>query len=853
MNRFLKIILISLLSFASLLTLGSGVISYFFQDETIRFVVESISKHVTSRIEVQSAHFSVVRKFPNAAVEFKHVVMSPARDFDTLSFDSVISRHLLTAESVFAEMNLFRMLTGTYRITRIEVRDGNIHLLTDQNGKHNFIFWKTPETTGDSSPIELQNVTLRNVGVYYGHKQSNTVIALHADWSQLSGRFASQQYTMTADWQGTVQLFSVANDVYIRDKALELSGKLDADSNMFVIRRSDFTLAKVGMSVSGGFLTGDELDLDVHIEGQHLDYASLVSALPESYRRTLNDYPGKGDVNFTASITDKAGSGFIPHVEAQFGMTQGQITHRQSKVRLTDLSFTGSFTTGVNNRRTTSALHISNFGCNISNGTLKGSLSLQNFSKPQITAKVAGNADLEQLFQFIPVKQIASVDGRVNYDLTVRTRLKQLSLTKTDDIEQMELQGTAGFNDVSMRLHEPAYRFSHIKGTLRLDNRITTNNLTLMHNGNDYTIDGYMERLIPYLLNRSKTLYIKANVTSQHLCVDSLLMSDNSNSTSTVANNQPESKALLLPENVEFDTHIEVAKFSYQKFEAERMNARLVYQPRVLEVVSVGFSSMAGKITGSGTIANNNANHIHVYGETALNGVDVKQLFRTFDNFGQDQLRAEHVHGKLSGDLGFFIGWDDRMQLRQDEVAVEGRMDLDGGELVNFEPLNNLSRFVALEELQNISFSKLRTQVSIRDKKLSFPQTDIQTSAFDIMGSGEHYFDNSYTYRVKILLSELLAAKARRAKRENQENEYVEDGGKRTALYLKATGKGSDFKISYDQQSARASVAEDIRNEKQTLKSILNEEFGWFKKDTTLVKPTAPENTGKLRFTFDDE
>jgi len=851
MNRSLKIILISLLSLASLLALGSGIISYYFQDEIIGFVIEAINKQVTSRIQAQSAHFSVIRKFPSAAVEFRQVVMSPAKDFDTLSFDPSLSRQLLTAESVFAEMNLFRLLTGNYCITRVEVRDGNIHLLTDINGRHNFIFWKTPEkTTSDSSPIELQNVSLRNVNVYYSHRPSNTVIALYADRSHLSGRFSSQQYSLNVDWQGTVQLLSVEDDVFIRDKTLELSGKLDADNHTFVIRRSDLTLAKVEMSVSGGLSAGNGVDLDLHLKSKQVDYVSLTSLLPDQFA----DYPGKGNMNFTASIKGKAGGGSIPHIEAQFGMAQGQITHRQSKVRLTNLSFTGSFTTGDKNRRATNALHIRDFGCNIgNNGSLKGSLSIQNFVEPQITNKISGNADLEQLHHFIPGAQISAVGGQIDCDLTINVRLKLLSLSKPDDIDQLEMQGTVMFNDASVRLRESAYRFSRINGLLQLsDDRIITNNLSLIHNGNDYTINGYVEQLAPYLLNRSKTIYLKADIRSQYLCVDSLLMPD-SRTTPDVADKNPENAALLLPANIELETNLEVENFIYQKFEAEHMKALLAYQPRILDIRSINFSSMAGKVTGSGNIANDVAQNLHVYGETALQQVDVQQLFRSFDNFGQDKLRYEHVKGKLSGELGFVIGWNNRMQLQQDEVAVEGRMELNGGELVNFDPLNNLSRFVALEELQNIRFSKLRTQISIRDKKLTFPQTDVLTSAFDIMCSGEHHFDNSYTYRVKILLSELLAAKARRAKRENQENEYVEDGGKRAALYLKIAGQGEDFKISYDQQSAIASVAEDIRNEKQTLKSILKEEFGWFKKDTTLVKPTSLDNTGKLRFTFDEE
>ncbi|MDR1172150.1 MAG: AsmA-like C-terminal region-containing protein [Bacteroidales bacterium] len=857
MNRYLKIILIGLLSLAALLALGSGIVSHFFQDEVIGFVIESINKQVSSRIQVRSAHFSVFRKFPNAAVEFKHVVMDSARDFDTLSFDPAHSRQLLVAESVFAELNLFRLLTGDYRITRIEVRDGNINMLTDKSGKHNFIFWKIPgKSTGDSSPIELQNVALRNVEVYYSHKRSNTVIALHANRSRLSGRFSSRQYSLSADWQGTVRLLSVDDDVFIRDKALELTGKLDADNNVFTIRQSDLTLAKVEMTVSGGFTTGDDVELDLHVEGRQMDYASLVSVIPDPYGQNLHDHSGKGDVNFAADITGKAGGGNMPHIEAQFGMAQGQITHRQSKVKLTGLSFTGSFSTGEKSRRSTSVLHIRDFACSIGGGTIKGQLSMQNFVQPQITIKIAGNTDWGQLYRFIPGKRIASAGGRINCDLTVNARLKHLLLAKTSDIDRLELQGAIKLSNASVHLREPAYRFSRINGSLQFGNRVAVNSLTLMLNGNDFKIDGYMERLSPYLLKQSKTVYLKANISSQQVCIDSLLVSGpaTTGKTAAVASQQAGNTAsLLLPAGIDLDAGIEAAKFRYRKFEAEDMKARLVYQPRILEIRSIDFSSMSGKVTGSGTIANNGANMIHVLGETTLNRVEVKQLFRAFDNFGQDVLRAEHVKGSLSGDLGFAIGWNSRMQLRQEEITVESQMDLDGGELVNFEPLNNLSRFVALEELQNIRFSKLRTRVSIRNRQLMFPQTDIQTSAFDIQGSGEHNFDNSYTYRVKILLSELLAAKARKAKRENRENEYSENGGKRTALYLKIAGQGDDFKISYDKQSAKASVAEDIRNEKQNLKTILKEEFGWFRNDTSLVKPTTPENTGKLRFTFDEE
>ena len=822
---------------------------FFFRDRAIGFAVESINKQVTSRIEIKSAHFSIFRKFPNAAVEFRDVTMSSVRNFDPLDFDSIRSRHLLTAESVFVEMNLFRLLTGNYRITHIELHNGSINLLTDQNNRHNFIFWKTPDKSDEKdTSIELQNVTLHNVDVYYAHARSNTEIALYADRAQLGGRFSSRQYSLSTDWQGLARFFSLDGDTLILNKTLNLSGRMDVDDDRFTIRHSDLTLANVKTTVSGGFSTEEDVDFDLLVEGKQMDYASLTTMLPERYGQILHNYPGKGNVNFAASVKGKAGGGFIPKIEAQFGIKRGQITHQQSKIKLADLSFSGTFTNGDQKRRSTSELQISNASCRFGGGTLKGSLIVKNFAKPQVTAKISGNTDLKQLYRFFPNEQIASAGGQMICDLTLTARMKRLQMSKTDDFDQLELQGIVNLEDASLLLREPNYRFSNINGLLKLGDRITTNHLSLILNGNDFMIDGYLEKLVPYLLKRSKTVFLKASVWSQQICVDSLLKSTSPD----IARNEATPISPLLPSFIDFVTNIEATKFRYQKFEADHLKANLVYQPRILEIRSVAFSAMSGELSGSGTIANDLKNNILVLGETILNRMEVHQLFNTFDNFGQDVLRAEHVKGRLSGDIAFAVGWDSRMALLQDKVMVEGKMELDGGELMNFEPMNNLSRFVALEELKNIRFSKLSTQISVRDKKLRFPQTDVQSSAFDLSCSGDHLFDNSYTYRVKILLSEILAAKARKAKRENRENEYVEDGGKRTALYLKIAGQGSNFNMSYDKQSAKASVAADIRNEKQTLKSILKEEFGWFKKDT-LVKPTIPANTGTLRFTFDED
>jgi uncharacterized protein involved in outer membrane biogenesis len=829
-------------------------VTIFFQDEVIRFVIENLNQQVNSRIEVQSAHFSLFRKFPNASVEFRNVKMSPVKGFDTLSFTPEYSRHLLVAENVFIQLNLFSILSKDFRITQIDIQHGDIHILTDKNNHHNYLFWKTTqgEMRKNASPVELENVLLTRVNVFYSHKRSNLVFSVFAEKTRFSGRFSTRQYSLDANVSGIVRQLSVGDDLFIRDKTLELSGKLDVNDQIFSIRKANLELAETNMDVSGGFMLADPVDLDLHLEGRRLEYSSLASLLPDKYGAWLQNYPGKGNCHFSADITGPAGKGKKPHVEAQFGMEQASITHRESRNKLTELAFSGTFTTGDRNQRATTVLTIQNFGCRIGNGKLNGSLTVRDFRKPSFAIKVRGNMDMEQLTRFIPAKQLTSVKGLVDGNLSVNMRWKRLSFHRKSDMEQLDVRGTIRLAQVSMRLNQ-SYQLENINGTLTFDKHISTKNLSFILNKNDFSFNGQFERLFPYLLDKTKTIGIEGKVVSKNLDVFSLLPSPTTSASKQVVSRKNRD-TFLFPDHIIFNTSFSAGNIRYRNFTATGLNASLTYQPRSLGIKSIKFTSMAGHFSGNGVLTNRSPDNLRLSGNLLFSDVDIRNAFQTFDHFSQDVLRAEHINGRLSGDFDYSIAWDGKMKLKQDELQAQGDLSLAGGELSHFEPMNNLSRFIALEELQNIRFSTLKTQVSVKNKHVSIPMTQIESSAFNISGSGEHYFDNHYTYRVKILLSELLAAKARKNKKENRDHEYEEDGGKRTAIYLKLEGQGSDFKITYDKQSAKASVAADIKKEKQTLKSILHQEFGWFKKDSTLQETVnPPANTGKLRFSFEEE
>ena len=163
--------------------------------------------------------------------------------------------------------------------------------------------------------------------------------------------------------------------------------------------------------------------------------------------------------------------------------------------------------------------------------------------------------------------------------------------------------------------------------------------------------------------------------------------------------------------------------------------------------------------------------------------------------------------------------------------------------------MKSLSRFIELRELENIRFASLKNQIEIKDRVITFPRMEIKSNALNVVFSGTHNFESDINYRIKLSLNELLSKKAKASKKENDEfGEVADDGLGRTNIFLLMTGNISNPVIRYDSRGAVQNVKQDLKVEKQNLKSILNEEFGLFKKDTTLHNKDKIKKEDQAKF-----
>jgi hypothetical protein len=117
---------------------------------------------------------------------------------------------------------------------------------------------------------------------------------------------------------------------------------------------------------------------------------------------------------------------------------------------------------------------------------------------------------------------------------------------------------------------------------------------------------------------------------------------------------------------------------------------------------------------------------------------------------------------------------------------------------------------------------------------------EINSSAFNISLSGEQNFSGSFEYHLSVLLSDVLSRKARNSGSYISEFGTVQDDGLgRTTLFLKLENDGEETRVSYDVKKLSEEIKVSLKKEKQSLKTILNEEYGWYKDDSLSTKENS--------------
>ena len=362
---------------------------------------------------------------------------------------------------------------------------------------------------------------------------------------------------------------------------------------------------------------------------------------------------------------------------------------------------------------------------------------------------------------------------------------------------------------------------------------------------------GFCRNIIGYMLKENQDITIEATLNSKNVNLNEIL-----------TNKEVEAEEQKLKKNykLRFSEHInvnlnsQIEHLEFRKFSATNIRGVIKLNNKKLVLDPITLNTMNGTITTSGLIDGSDSTQLLVTCFSDITKINISTLFESLENFNQKTITDKNIKGIATAKVQFAAVLSPELKMDMKKLYAGVDMTIENGELNNVESMKSLSRFIELKDLENVRFSTLKNQIEIKNQIITIPKMEVKSTALNITASGTHTFNNEINYKVKLSLNELLAKKAKQAKKQNDEfGEVADDGLGRTNIFLSMTGTVDNPIIKYDSKGAIQNIKQDLKVEKQTLKSILHEEFGLFKKDSTLNNKTPKTDNSKFIIKWDED
>lgn len=251
-----------------------------------------------------------------------------------------------------------------------------------------------------------------------------------------------------------------------------------------------------------------------------------------------------------------------------------------------------------------------------------------------------------------------------------------------------------------------------------------------------------------------------------------------------------------------------ISHLNYHKYLIKNLNleARLK-ENHFIYFDDCQFNAAGGVVNVKGYLNGSDPKHIYLNPDLKIQKVNLDQVMYKFDNFGQDKMISENLHGIFTGRITGKILLHTDLTPRIDESHLQMDVAIEKGRLDNFTPMQVMADFFKDKNLSKILFDKLENRLQLENGKLILPNMVVNSSLGFIELSGNQDMDLNMEYYLRIPLKmvtnvafQKLFGKRREEVDPNQTDAiiYKDPTKKVSYMNLKISGTPDNFKISME-------------------------------------------------------
>ena len=843
--RWLRRTLLITASVVLLVLGGAFALATVYEEEVKAGILAELNKHLTAPVTEQGIDLTLLKNFPLASLRIKGVLIMEAGS------GKAVPDTLLYADDLYLSFSLMDLFAGDYTVDQVEGKRVKLYPGFNSEGQENWLIWKSDTTAGTATRIALNKVSFDGLEVRYRDERRDLEVSTRSRSLQLSGVFESGGASVRLRGDAWLKHLLTANGSTFADHAsdLDLAMEIGRADALFKITEGRVMAGNMPLNLALTVTQRDSLHaIDLSVLGADVKLKDLITQLPPVARTFLRSYAVTGDADIALRYQGElAGNG--PDIELTAALRDASMKEQSTGTRFNGIS--GSIDVVLSSDGTPKRLVVKDLSAHSGSGTLRGDLRLTGSTNASLRADLRTDMALADLLHFARIDTVAQASGRVKANVSVTGKLRDVQRIRAADMKALSLSGTAELKDVTLSLRTVRHPFEKLNAMLALrgdDAEITHASASVQ--GSTIIMDGKLRNLMPYLLFADQQLSIEARASSPRIDLGALL--------SAAEGKRNKGKGdITLPAMIALDVQTSVDELVFEDFTATGITGRLTLHDRVLHASNVKCATANGNVLADLSLDGRDAGSFPLVVTATFNRIDVKELFREFQDFGQDFIGYRHLKGLADAKVSLTAPLSPSLELDKDKLVCVADLTISNGALIEHEAMKDVAAhmrknkliapFVDIDELEkrlaNITFSTLSNQIAIKDGAVHVPTMLVKSSVMEIEMSGTHAFNDRIDHHLNFRLNELLALDG-----EVDEFGPIEDDGTGLRVFLHMYGTSTNPQFGNDAPAASAKRREVRKQESAELKSILKEELNVF--GDREGKPTAKaSSSGQPKFT----
>jgi len=819
MSRLLKKLAIFLIIVLALFIGTAVVVAVFFEQQIGRKLITEINRQLDAELAVGDFDLSLLSGFPDASANLR-----------TVTLDDNRKGTLMEANNLSFRFGMFSLFGNNIKVHSVVIEDGALFIHINKRGLANYDILKPSESEegGEESElsISLTEAELRDVELIYVDDRAKQEIKLNVKNAVASGKFSSNEFSLASFANLQSEFIELPDGRYLAGKSLDYDAniKVNLKEGIYTFEDVDFGIESNRFNVDGTVTSKSKgTHFDLKLISKESSLGTMIGLLPEQYRDYLKDFKSSGKFIVTADILGVLDDRRSPDMKVDFKLTDGRISGPKLAHSLKDVNFTAKFD---NSKKAKTVFEIADFKGYFNRELIQSKLKVSNLDDPFIDLTLDGVLPLASIHGMLNHPAIKSGDGEIEIK-NFRLKGKYKDMISTSRIGRVKTSGVIEFDDAELKINKE--KIIADKGIIKLiDNSMILKNLKIEGAGSKINLDGKFVNFLPVLFADSVNTQNAELIFQSTLQADALDLDRLIRMTKMEVEESVVSRSVMDSINVEENLRLErftkllkgkfkadIKEFNHNYIKGEDFKGTIEFENNEMTIKG-STDAMDGRFVLEGKMFFKNKPHLE--GKFICEQVDVQEFFRQAENFGQEVLQYRHVRGDMNAKMAFYATWAPDGTFLYDDLKVYADVDIEKGEMYNFELFYDFATYVKLKDLKHIKFTRLHNLFEIRKSRLYMPAMFMQSNALNMTMSGEHRFDNTFNYNIKINAGQVLFAKFKKYNPDKRPQKAKRRGW--FNLYYRVYGNVDKYKTKSDKKSVQQNFTKSDRRKRKIQKKL---------------------------------